>query len=129
VWDHTVSTSLPFDSSTSRPTAPRPDGSVGQVRVEAGLVQVVGEIDLSNAWRLREVMQKAVEAVGAGFTVDLTGVDYLDSSALAVLWEFRDYRPRLMIATGSVVERVLDMVGLDHDTGGSDAAPTPPAER
>lgn len=102
---------------------------MGQVRVAAGVVQVVGEIDLSNAWRLREVMQEAVEAVGAGFTVDLTGVVYLDSSALAVLWEFREYRPQLVIEPGSVVERVLDIVALDGDTSDVDAAQPPTGER
>ena len=50
----------------------------------AAVLSAAGEVDMSNAASFRDALGKAA-AAGAEFTVDLTGVDYLDSAGLTAL--------------------------------------------
>lgn len=68
-------------------------------------LSVSGEIDMSNAAAL-------AEALGAGsgpLVVDLTGVEYLDSAALSVLFAHAD---RLELMVTPLLEPVLAVSGL-----------------
>jgi anti-sigma B factor antagonist len=79
-------------------------------------VAVEGELDLATAPKLRS---RLVEALGAGFrelTLDLSRVDHMDSTGLAVLIGLRERlkgEGRLVVAGAPPsVLRVLDLTGL-----------------
>jgi anti-sigma B factor antagonist len=81
---------------------------------ESGLVvlAVVGEIDMSNADRFRAALSEA-GSEGAGFTVDLTKVAYLDSAGITALLP---YASRLSILATALLVPVLRLSGLDSVT-------------
>jgi anti-sigma B factor antagonist len=49
-----------------------------------------GEVDLSNAAELGDVIAKRVPNEALGLVIDLTRVDYVDSAGIHVLFELRD---------------------------------------
>ncbi|MFI9005718.1 STAS domain-containing protein [Actinosynnema sp. NPDC053489] len=81
-------------------TTSRPDGS----RVLA----VVGEIDMSNNDVFAAAVAKEVTA-GGPLVVDLTAVEYLDSSALHSLFAYAD---DITVRTGPLLRPVLAVSGL-----------------
>lgn len=68
-----------------------------------------GEIDMSNAAGFRDALSQA----GAGFVVDLTGVDRLDSAGLTALLP---HAPRIRVIATAVLAPVLSVSGLDSIT-------------
>jgi anti-sigma B factor antagonist len=76
------------------------------------VLTAVGEIDMSNADDFRDALVQA-SADGAGCTVDLTGVDYLDSAGLTALLP---YTPRIRVIVTAVLAPVLSVSGLDSIT-------------
>ena len=76
------------------------------------VLTVTGEIDMSNAAGFRDALSQA-GAGGAGFIVDLTGVDYLDSAGLTALLP---YAARVTIIATAVLAPVLSVSGLDPVT-------------
>jgi anti-anti-sigma factor len=73
--DHLMPTSLNLD------TARRSDGKV--------VLTATGEIDLSNVDAFNEALSRATAEAGSNggaFTVDLSAVEYLDSSAINALF-------------------------------------------
>jgi anti-sigma B factor antagonist len=76
------------------------------------LLAVAGEIDMSNVAGFRDALSQA-GADGAGFTVDLTEVDYLDSAGLTALLP---YASRIKILAPAVLAPVLAVTGLDPVT-------------
>ncbi|MEW2513745.1 STAS domain-containing protein [Streptomyces sp. NPDC046870] len=85
-------------------------------------LSVSGEIDMSNAGSLAD----ALEAGSGPLVVDLTGVEYLDSAGLSVLFAHAD---RLELVVSPLLEPVLTVSGLaDLVTVrgcGTDDAPQP----
>lgn len=81
------------------------------------VLQLRGELDLSTAAKLEEPLMRRI-GQGQPVVVDLTGVDFIDSSGIAVL--LRPIRnsngegPRVHVATttGSQVERVFQVAGV-----------------
>ncbi|GAA4657621.1 MULTISPECIES: STAS domain-containing protein [Amycolatopsis] len=74
------------------------------------VLTLTGEIDLTNAEEFRAALAAAVRGTGP-VTVDLTRIDYLDSSALSTLFactEDHDVR----IVAPSLLSRVLRVSGL-----------------
>jgi anti-sigma B factor antagonist len=67
---------------------------------------------MSNAAVFRDALSRA-GADGAGFIVDLTGVDYLDSAGLTALLP---YASRIKIIATVVLAPVLSITGLDPVT-------------
>ena len=87
-------------------TRPGPDG--------IPVVTVAGEIDMSNAGRFRDALGLAAAAVdGGSFVVDLTGVEYLDSAGVHVLFA---YASRIRLIAGPLLEPVLTVSGLSGIT-------------
>jgi anti-sigma B factor antagonist len=86
-------------------------------RNDAGtsVLTAAGEIDMSNAGRFTAALDAAAAAgqPGAGFTVDLTAVSYLDSAGLTVLLAHADQIR--IIATG-ILAPVLAVTGLESVT-------------
>jgi len=74
-----------------------------------------GEIDMSNADRFSAALDEAAVAgqPGAGFTVDMTAVSYLDSAGLTVLLAHAD---RIRIIATGVLAPVLAVTGLGSAT-------------
>jgi anti-anti-sigma factor len=76
------------------------------------VVRVLGEVDLSNA---RSVL-RALEDLGErDLVVDLTEVDFMDSTGLGILVELESHAPRrldLVVASGSQVDRLLELTDL-----------------
>jgi anti-sigma B factor antagonist len=84
-------------------------------RRDAGGLTVLaaaGEIDMSNAAAFRDALSQA-GAGGAGFIVDLTAVEYLDSAGLTALLP---YASRIKIIATAVLAPVLSVTGLDPVT-------------
>lgn len=86
----------PLTLSTGR----RPDGTP--------VLTAVGEIDMSNADSFRDALSQASGA-GAQVIVDLTGVEYLDSAGLTVLFT---YAPHIELITTPLLAPVLTISGL-----------------
>jgi len=80
------------------------------------VVTVAGEIDMSNAGRFREALGLAAPE-GGRFVVDLTGVEYLDSAGVHVLFA---HAARIRLIAGPLLEPVLTVSGLSDITSVSD---------
>ena len=99
-----------------------PDMTDATVRVvtSEGRVQIVleGEIDLANAHRVGRQITAAITNRTTATVVDLSGVTYLDSAGLHVLFDLAARLPTLQIALeliaplGSQVRRVMEICGL-----------------
>jgi anti-sigma B factor antagonist len=83
------------------------------------VVTVAGEIDMSNADRFRDALGLAAAAAadGGSFVVDLTGVEYLDSAGVHVLFT---HAARIRLIAGPLLEPVLTVSGLSDITSVSD---------
>jgi len=79
------------------------------------VVTVAGEIDMSNADRFRDALGLAAAAAadGGSFVVDLTGVEYLDSAGVHVLFA---HASRIRLIAGPLLEPVLTVSGLSGIT-------------
>ncbi|MFC3741582.1 STAS domain-containing protein [Paractinoplanes deccanensis] len=95
-----------MSTALSFATAPGEDG--------ATVLTATGEIDMSNASEFRAALDGALSADGHGpVVVDLTGVGYIDSAGLAVLFPHLE---RVRLIAGELLFPVLTVVGLDDVT-------------
>jgi anti-anti-sigma factor len=82
------------------------------------LVRLAGELDLYNADSLREALFDAAAQQPERLVVDLTEVQFIDSTALGVLIEARSKLPNrrafLLAAPGLETRRALEISGLDR---------------
>ncbi|ADJ47636.1 anti-anti-sigma factor [Amycolatopsis mediterranei S699] len=74
------------------------------------VLSVAGEIDMSNAAEFGAALDGEL-AAGAAVTVDLTGVSYLDSAGVAVLFD-RVGEHDLRLVAPPLLDRVLRVSGL-----------------
>jgi anti-sigma B factor antagonist len=97
----------------------RPDG--------AQVLTAVGEIDMSNADSFLKALNQASAADGRPVVVDLTGVEYLDSAGLTVLFTHASHieliaTPLLApVLTISGLADITRLHGIGSDAGGSGA--------
>jgi anti-anti-sigma factor len=91
------------------------------------VVRVVGEVDVFNAASIAADIEAAVPTEAHGAVLDLTGVGFLDSTAIRKLFaltgRLRERRQRVLVVTprGSIVLRTLQLVEFGraaplHDT-------------
>ena len=73
------------------------------------VLTAVGEIDMSNADSFREALNRASAADGRLVVVDLTGVEYLDSAGLTVLFT---HAAHLELIATPLLAPVLTISGL-----------------
>jgi anti-anti-sigma factor len=89
-----------------------PDGTVWPV------VRMTGDIDLSNVEALGRRVESAVSNRARGLVLDLSGVTYLDSTGLRLIYRLarrlgdRQQRLRLVVPDGSRILRVLTLAGV-----------------
>jgi anti-sigma B factor antagonist len=83
----------------------RPDG--------APVLRVVGEVDRSNSDELAAAVGEQLDPAAGPLTVDLSGVGYLDSVGLSVLFEFAD---AIEVVIPPLLAPVLAVSGLGELT-------------
>jgi anti-sigma B factor antagonist len=87
----------------------------------AVIVSLGGELDLYNAEEVREALAGAADGQPERLVVDLSGVEFIDSTALGVLIEARTKLPNrrafLLAAPGIETRRALEVSGLDRHFG------------
>jgi anti-sigma B factor antagonist len=71
---------------------------------------VQGEIDMSNAPEFRRALDDAPD--GKRLVLDLTGVEYLDSAGVKVLYDQLGRHPDRVVCSGAVILRGLAITGL-----------------
>jgi anti-sigma B factor antagonist len=85
---------------------------------DACVVKLGGELDLYNAPQMRQALTDACADSPARVVVDLSEVDFMDSTALGVLIEARSLlgnrRAFLLAAPGLETRRALEISGLDR---------------
>ena len=84
------------------------------------VVVATGEIDLSNHRRVRRSPFGAATRDGAMLTVDLGGVEYLDSGAISALFANAD---RIHVVANPILMPVLKISGLTDVASVESAAP------
>jgi anti-sigma B factor antagonist len=86
-------------------------------RDNAVVVRLGGELDLYNADEVRSALVAAIDAGTSRIVVDMSEVDFIDSTALGVLIEARSKigRDGLLLAAPRVeTRRTLQVSGLDR---------------
>jgi anti-sigma B factor antagonist len=82
------------------------------------VVSLAGELDLYNASTVREALLACCAETPERLIVDLSGVKFIDSTALGVLIEARTRLPNrksfLLAAPGLETRRALEISGLDR---------------
>jgi anti-anti-sigma factor len=78
-----------------------------------GALVVTGDIDYVAAPVLRDALQADPAAPAAEQVLDLRAVGYLESAALAVLWEHA-HRLRLLVTEDTAVATLMRITGLIH---------------
>ncbi|BBX44282.1 STAS domain-containing protein [Mycobacterium cookii] len=87
------------------------------------VLTATGEIDLSNVDSFDDALTAAVaetEAGGGMLTVDLSGVEYLDSAAVNAIFPHADH---IRLIAHSFLLRVFDVSGLTELADVEDAPP------
>jgi anti-sigma B factor antagonist len=88
---------------------------------EACVVKLAGELDLYNAPQVREALTQACAGSPQRVIVDLSEVEFIDSTALGVLIEARtkleNRRAFLLASPGLETRRALEISGLDRHFG------------
>jgi len=86
------------------------------------VVRISGELDVFNAESATKEIEQAIPTESHGAAVDLTAVDFLDSTAIRKLFglttRLAERRQRLVIVTpdGSTVHRTLQLVDFSRAT-------------
>jgi anti-sigma B factor antagonist len=105
--------------STEETAGIREDPIAGIERADgAVVVSLAGELDLYNANAIRDVLLECCAESPDRLIVDLSGVKFIDSTALGVLIEARTRMPNrrgfLLAAPGLETRRALEISGLDR---------------
>ena len=87
-------------------------------RGDALVLSLTGELDLYTAPAVRDALRGAVERAPKRLVVELSGVTFIDSTALGTLVEARsrlhDGKAFALAAPGLEVRRALEVSGLDR---------------
>lgn len=110
---------LPCPGSRENPHKPLPTGLATASYAPLGRrirVQIVGELDLDSADRLRPGLHGALAASDGGLDLDLGGLDFCDCAGLGALMELRQRADSqgktVFIRVGSrMVDRLLGLLG------------------
>ena len=87
---------------------------------DAVVARLTGEIDKSNTGELRTSITNATPNDAVGVVLDLSGVDYIDSAGIQLLFRLREslrvrgQALRLVIPFGSRVNDTLRLAGVER---------------
>lgn len=79
------------------------------------IASVAGDVDISNSVELALRLEAAARNTGGGIlTVDLSDLNYMDSSGLRALLRVRNAHPgmRLIVRSGTLVARLINVSGF-----------------
>jgi anti-anti-sigma factor len=102
---------------------PLREGLVGvevESRGDVVVAHVTGELDIAGASRTGDRIAEAVPTSAAGLVVDFTGLEFIDSSGVAMLFnllrrlESRRQGLRVVARPGGPVSRVLEIVEFER---------------
>ena len=91
-----------------------------QDRGEVVVARVSGELDIAGAPGMGDRIHEAVPTSARGLVVDFTGLDFIDSSGIAMLFGVarklgsRRQELRVVARSGGAVSRVLQLVEFDQ---------------
>jgi len=91
-----------------------------QDRGEVVVARVSGELDIAGAPGMGDRIHEAVPTSARGLVVDFTGLDFIDSSGIAMLFGIarklgsRRQELRVVARSGGAVSRVLQLVEFDQ---------------
>jgi anti-sigma B factor antagonist len=89
-------------------------------RGEVVIARLTGELDIAGAPGMGDRIHDAVPTAARGLVVDLTGLDFIDSSGIAMLFGLtrklgsRRQEVRVVARSGKPVSRVLQIVEFDR---------------
>ncbi|NKQ54607.1 STAS domain-containing protein [Amycolatopsis sp. K13G38] len=89
------------------------------VRGDMVCIQVSGEIDLANASLVQEKINAAITNEVRTVVIDMTGLEYLDSAGLRVLFTLADrlrvlqMTLELLVPPNSPVRKAVELSGLE----------------
>ena len=81
-------------------------------------IALAGEIDMDNARQVEQRITGAISNQLTAVTLDLSGLEYIDSAGLRVLFtlgnrlDVLQIALRLVVPTGSSIRRVIDLSGM-----------------
>ena len=86
---------------------------------DATILNLTGEVDLAHSPELRKILQEKVKAKCMALIIDFSAVDYIDSSGLATLVEYRrdsqKYGGQFSLASLSTrVRTIFELVRLNE---------------
>lgn len=89
---------------------------------ERYVIAITGEIDISNADRLRDAIDMALEQPTELVSLDFSGVSYIDSTGIGVLvgaaHHADEHGKRFEVVNAQPnVQRVAQLLGVDHEIG------------
>ena len=122
------------DRENSAASGLRKDPLLGVEAVgDACVVRLGGELDLYNAEKVRAALLEACNESPARVVVDLSEVEFLDSTALGVLIEARtrlqNRRAFILASPGLETRRALKISGLDRHFSMHESVPEALAAR
>lgn len=91
-----------------------------EVRGRTAVARITGEIDLSNVGTIRDALTEGLPNHALALVVDLSPIEYLDSSGIQLLYRLReDLRVRgqglvLVIPEQSAANAALRLAGVEH---------------
>jgi anti-anti-sigma factor len=87
-----------------------------EVKSEGGgivVIALIGEIDLSNVERVRELITPSVSGAGHRLVFELGALDFLDSSGIALLlWAAAQTETVELRQPSPIVRRIIEVTGL-----------------
>ena len=91
---------------------------MAKFEIDAAGIRIKGALRAPAANELRRLCEKLLEKSEGDLRLDLTGVNSIDSSCIAVLaslWvQTRGQKRRLTLAVSAAVRRILEYSGFDH---------------
>jgi anti-sigma B factor antagonist len=91
------------------------------------VARLTGEIDMSNAVEVSTSLTDQITNDVLGVVIDLTGMRYLDSAGILMLFRLSEHLEasghglRIVLAPGSVIAKTLELVDLPRVVGMADS--------
>jgi anti-sigma B factor antagonist len=97
---------------TSEEAASRSVVEVERSTPAAAVLRLHGEIDMSEGPELRDAVIAAISQRPARLVIDLTDVEYFDTTGISVLIEASTQHPDLRLVCSRMISRTLEFGGL-----------------